>query len=206
MNKRFCSECSWIHTFQVNQAKLFIFTVQAKLITMAHKVVAIFVLLVSLSTLLFVSADDCDSYQHNVDFSDYGAHMQEIQKRIKKPFSKSDIKSFKFTTIGHDENFCVELKIFNNGRTTKCTAKWQSSGHGSSSTICLSTSWFQFDYEKRKWFLIGFLSLFESLYLKYIKELGCFRFYYQNKNKEIDNKTNNLVFEYQLHECSYHEW
>lgn len=106
---------------------------------MAYKVVAILVILVSCSTLLFAS-QDCGGYQHIVNKSEYKAHLGEIKKRITKPFCIDDITCFVFTSIGNNKNYCVQVKIpAGNGRFTVCTAKWESSGHGSSSTIC-STS------------------------------------------------------------------
>lgn len=105
---------------------------------MSAKLIVRFVILISLCTTLLYAhyLQDCGGYQHNVPRSEYGAHMQEIRNRIEKSFCENDIKCFKYTSVGHRKHYCVQLKIPKNGRTTQCTAKWEGSGHGSSSTIC----------------------------------------------------------------------
>lgn len=103
---------------------------------MAYKIVAIFVILVSWSTLLYASSQGCQGGQ-DVPKSDYGSLMGQIQKKVTHPFSINDITCFKVTNgFGSDKNYCVELNIpLENGKMT-CTAKWGNGRGSASSSVC----------------------------------------------------------------------
>lgn len=107
---------------------------------MAYKIVAIFVILISWSAVLSGSSIGCGGYPKDVSKNDYGSLIPQIQKRLSRSFSIDDITCCKVASVGHDNNYCVELKIpAGNGRTTVCTVKWGSGSSSGSSSVC-STS------------------------------------------------------------------
>lgn len=105
---------------------------------MAYKIVAIFVVLVSWSTMLYAS-QGCQN-GNNVPKNQYTAHMQEIARKVSQPFTESDITCLKVISgFGSGQNYCAELSIaIANGRKMTCTVKWGNFPGCASSSVCSS--------------------------------------------------------------------
>lgn len=106
---------------------------------MAFKIVAIFVILVSWSTLLYAGSVGCGGFTEDVSKRDYPVLMPEIQRRCKHSFSSSDISCFKVASVGYEKSYCaVFTATGDNGRTMECTVKWGSGSNSGSASICSS--------------------------------------------------------------------
>lgn len=100
---------------------------------MAYKIVAIFVILVSWSTLL--NAQGCQGGQ-DVPIDD--EIKEQAHRRISQSFSDDNIKCAKRVTgFGGSITTCVEVVIpAPNGGCTSCTVKWGNGRGSASSSVC----------------------------------------------------------------------
>lgn len=98
---------------------------------MAYKIVAIFVILVSWSTLLYASSLGCDGGQ-NVPRDQYAGLMDQIRRRVSQQFTEDNITCLKVVSGFGSQQYCVILTIGN----TTCTVKFGNGRGSESSSIC----------------------------------------------------------------------
>lgn len=104
---------------------------------MAKRILAILVILVSWSAMLYASSQDCSGYEKNVPKSLYDELLKIIQKKTKQNCSEKDITCLMFTTVGTDKQYCAQVKILSDKEDPmECTVQWDSTGHGRSLSIC----------------------------------------------------------------------
>lgn len=101
---------------------------------MAYKMLAIFMILVSWSTMLYASSQDCSGYKQPLAENQYEKYLPEIEERTKRSCTTSNIKCLMVTSVEHDKQYCALLQIPAGGnKITYCKVVWGSSGHGASS-------------------------------------------------------------------------